>query len=109
MDNTYQTCIDACVRCAVACDHCASSCLNEEDVNTMARCIQLDLECATMCRAAVQLMSLRSEHANAICQLCADVCSACAEECGRHNMEHCKECAEACRACVEECASMAAA
>src|SRR5215475_4853681 len=109
MDHTYQTCVDACVKCAIACDYCASACLNEEDVNIIARCIQLDLECATMCRTAVQLMSLRSEHASTVCQLCADVCSACAEECSRHDMEHCRECAEACRVCAEECASMAAA
>ena len=109
MDHTYKTCIDACIKCAVACDHCASACLNEEDVNMMARCIQLDLECATMCRTAAQLMILKSEHANAVCQLCADVCSACVEECSGHDMDHCKECAEACRVCAEECASMAAA
>ncbi|RYZ61372.1 MAG: four-helix bundle copper-binding protein, partial [Chitinophagaceae bacterium] len=48
----FQSCIDACLRCASACQHCASSCTQEEDVKMMARCIQLDMECAAICYAA---------------------------------------------------------
>jgi hypothetical protein len=109
MNQTYRSCIDACMECAAACDYCASACLKEEDVNAMAKCIQLDMECAAICRTAAQFMSLESEHANAICQLCADICNACGEECGKHDMDHCKRCAEFCHICAEECASMAAA
>jgi hypothetical protein len=109
MQTAYQTCIDACMKCASACDHCAASCLKEEHVEMMAQCIQLDLECSTICKTAAQLMHLQSNHANAICQLCADICTACAEECEKHDHDHCKECAAMCRACAEECMSMAAA
>jgi len=109
MDHAYRQCIDACQQCAAACDHCASACLKEENVNDMVKCVQLDMECAVMCRTAAQLMSLESEHANAICQLCADICNACAAECGKHDMDHCRRCAEACHACAQECAIMAAA
>jgi len=109
MSQDYQECITACQQCAAACDYCASACLHEEDVNEMSKCIQLDIECAVVCRTAAQLMSLGSEHANAICQLCADICNACADECGKHDMAHCRRCAEACHACAQECASMAAA
>lgn len=109
MQSAYQTCIDACIRCAAACDHCIASCLHEEDVEMMALCIQLDMECSTVCKTAVQLMHLQSNHANAICQLCADVCHACAEECSKHNNQHCRDCATACYECAAECMSMAAA
>jgi hypothetical protein len=109
MNQSYQTCIDACVECAAVCDHCASACLNEENVNKMARCIKLDMECAAICRTAAQLMSLESEHANAICQLCSDICNACAEECSKHSSDHCRICAEICYHCAEECAGMIAA
>jgi hypothetical protein len=108
-DSPYQSCIDACLECAVACDHCAMACLQEEDVNKMARCISLDTQCAAVCRVAAQLMALNSDHAAAFCQVCADVCHDCAEECGRHDMQHCRDCAVACRRCMEECAAMAAA
>lgn len=73
----------------------------------MARCIQLDMECAAVCYAAAQLMSMGSERAMEMCRLCADVCEACGNECGKHQTEHCQECAEMCHRCAEECRRMA--
>ena len=105
----FKSCIDACDACALACDHCAASCLNEKDVKAMARCIQLDLDCAAICRLAVSYMGRGSELSGAICETCAEVCEICAEECARHPMEHCKQCAEACRRCAQECRKMASA
>lgn len=109
MYHAYKSCIDACLNCVALCQHCASSCLQEKDVDKMAYCIRLDLECATICKAAAEMMSYGSQHANAICQVCADICTACADECERHNMDHYRECAVACRNCAEECLSMVAA
>ena len=86
---------------------CASSCLREEDVKAMARCIELDRDCADICSLAAVLMSRNSELAKEFCALCAKVCRACAEECEKHQMEHCQRCAEACRKCAEECERMA--
>lgn len=74
----------------------------------MARCIQLDMECAALCYASAQLMSLGSDRAQELCRLCADACEACGEECGKHDNEHCQECAKTCRQCAEECRRMAA-
>jgi hypothetical protein len=92
------------------CNHCASSCLQEKDVDSMTHCIRLDMECAAICRTAAELMTMGSQHANAICQICADICQACAEECEKHmHMDHCRQCATACRTCAEECLSMVAA
>lgn len=56
--HTYQSCIDACLKCASICNHCASSCTQEENVKMMSRCIQLDMECAAICYSSAQLMSL---------------------------------------------------
>src|SRR5688572_4912492 len=109
METGYQSCIEACLRCAAACDHCAAACLREPDVEMLAACIQLDIECSTVCKSASQLMQLQSSHANAICQLCADICTSCAEECEKHDHEHCRQCAANCRECAEECVSMTAA
>lgn len=109
MENQkYEACIRACNSCANACTHCAIECLNEEDVHLLTRCIQLDLECASICRSASELMSLDSEFSLQLCRMCATACVTCAEECGMHDMEHCKQCAEACRKCADECHKMAA-
>ncbi len=106
--HTYKACIEACLNCAAICNHCASSCTQEDQVNMMAKCIQLDMECATLCYAAAQLMSLGSETAKEICRLCMSACEACAAECGKHQTEHCQECAKACTACADQCRKMAA-
>jgi hypothetical protein len=74
----------------------------------MAKCVQSDMECAAMCYASAQLMSLGSDNAKELCKVCAEMCEACAKECGKHKTEHCKECAEACKQCAEECRNMAA-
>lgn len=102
--HSYQSCVDACLRCAALCNHCASACLQEDDVKTMATCIQLDMECAAVCYAAAQVMSIGGQTAEQLCAICADICDACGNECAKHSqMDHCRECAGACRQCAEEC------
>ena len=103
----FKSCIDACNDCALACDHCASACLKEPDVASMARCIQLDIDCAEICRLAVGYMARGSEVAADICETCATICDACAQECAKHQMAHCQECAKACRRCAQECRQIA--
>jgi hypothetical protein len=104
--HEYKNCIDACLRCAAICNHCAAECLQEYDVNMMTKCIQMDMECAAICYAAAQLMSMGSSRAKEVSKLCAEICTACAAECGKHEMQHCKECAEVCRNCANECNAM---
>ena len=106
--QTYAACIEACNSCAVACNHCLASCLQEPDVKMMSRCIALDIDCAQLCAVAAAMMARDSDHAGAICALCADVCQACGDECAKHDMEHCQQCAKACHACAKACRSMAA-
>jgi len=97
--------IDACLKCAALCNHCAASCLQESDTNMLAKCIQHDMECAAMCYATAQLLSLGSKHAAAMAKLCAAKCEECATECAKHDNVHCQECAEACKECVAACLS----
>ncbi len=104
----FEACIKACYNCATACDHCAASCLQEPDVKMMARCIASDIDCAEICRTAAGLMGRGSEFATAVCKVCADICQACGDECGKHQMDHCQACAEACKRCAEECRRMSA-
>ena len=103
-------CIDACIACATECDHCATACLRENDIAMLARCIELDRECAEACYASARLMGIGGEHAAQFCLACAELCDACEEECDKHaehGMEHCRRCAEACHKCAEECRAVA--
>lgn len=103
----YQSCMEACDACADACEHCAISCLQEQDVKAMVRCIALDMDCAQLCRMAASYMARGSEFAIAVCQMCADLCDTCGDECAQHQMAHCQDCAQACRRCADECRRMA--
>lgn len=102
--------VEACNGCATACQHCILACLEEENVSHLKRCIQLDLECAALCRSAAEIMTLKSVHSGEICKICAVACHACAEECEKHaqmGMGHCRVCAEACRKCAQVCEEVA--
>src|SRR4051812_41401259 len=101
--HQYKLCIEACLTCAGLCNHCAASCLKEEDVKMMAACIQLDMECAAICYATAQLMSLNSDKVKEVARLYAAICDACADECSKHMNEHCRECADACTKCADQC------
>jgi hypothetical protein len=50
----------------------------------MARCIQLDMDCAAICRLAVGYMARSSELAAVVCELCAAICEECGKECAKH-------------------------
>ncbi|MDX2001391.1 MAG: four-helix bundle copper-binding protein [Chitinophagales bacterium] len=93
--------------CAAACNHCASACLQEEDVKMMSKCISLDMACAAICKATSTLLAQDSEHGRHLLRECIEVCEACADECEKHDhMGHCKQCAQACRNCAEACKSL---
>jgi hypothetical protein len=89
-----------CNECAAACLQCASACLKETDVQSMTRCVALDMECADLCQLAAASMARGDEHRLVVCSACAMACESCATECGRHPMDHCRQCAEACKRCA---------
>jgi hypothetical protein len=104
--NTYAACIEACNACASACNHCAVSCLQERDVQHMARCVALDMECVAACQFAAGAMAREGDFVIVTCLLCADICDACAKECRRHDAEHCQACAKACGLCADACRAL---
>ena len=92
--------------CASECNHCATACLNEQDVKMFAKCIKLDIDCAEICNLTASLLARGSEHGDHLKQECQEICDACAEECEKHaqmGMEHCRKCAEVCRASADAC------
>ena len=91
------------LECATACEYCAASCLDEEDVTAMAHCIELDRDCAEICSLGARLLIRDSELSHEFLAFCEKACRVCAEECGKHNHEHCKHCAEECNKCAEAC------
>ncbi|ASC66202.1 four-helix bundle copper-binding protein [Achromobacter denitrificans] len=108
MNSTqYETCIRECYTCAQACDQCFAACLTEEDATKMARCVKLDADCSAVCRLAAAYMARSSEFARQICDLCAEVCEECGQECAKFQSSHCQHCASICNDCAQACRAMA--
>lgn len=107
--DTREQCIRACYACAVACDHCAASCLSEGQANIMSTCIQRDIDCAAFCRMTAAMVARDGPLLGEVSALCAGLCDVCAAECARHDAAHCQACAQACRSCAEACRAMSAA
>ena len=59
--------------CAIECNYCFNECLNEKDVSMLARCIELDRECADICQLTASLLARDYEYAHELMQLCAKV------------------------------------
>jgi hypothetical protein len=106
-DAVYEICIQACLTCATACQHCATECLKEDDIKSLSLCIALTRECAIVCAANAELMAIGGENARILCNDCATICIACAEECDRNGaLQHCRDCAMVCMKCAEECKNL---
>ena len=80
-----------------------------DNLDEMAQCIRLDMDCAAICRMAASFMARGSDFAKQVCAICAEICEACGKECSKHQHPHCQECAKACLRCAEECRQMAGA
>ena len=107
-NQKYQTCVDACCNCMEASEACCTACMNDmQNVGKMTRCMMMMRDCSAMCIMCAQCMCRGSEYVKQMCNMCAEICDACAMECEKHSgMEECKMCAEACRMCATECRNM---
>jgi hypothetical protein len=100
--------IDAIFNCVIACNHCTSSSLEEENLEMLAKCIKTTIDCAAICSLTASLLARNSEHGKHLLKECIEVCKACADECSKHADHHdnCKACAEACNTCIVDCQSI---
>ncbi|SIS48049.1 four-helix bundle copper-binding protein [Salimicrobium flavidum] len=99
----YQEALNVLHECMESCNHCFDSCLKEDDVQMMTKCIRLDRECADICGYLEAAITRNSPYVSELASVCAKICDDCAEECAKHDHDHCQECAKACRECAEAC------
>jgi hypothetical protein len=108
IENDLQICLDSCLQCLVACELCATACL-EGHPKGMTRCIQLDRICADLCALPAREIARKSDLMRQVCALCVLACRSCGRGCAKHShADHCKRCAAACRRCEKECQKIAA-
>lgn len=102
-NHNHQALIQKLLDCALACEHCATACLNEQDVTSMAACIKLDRDCADICLQAARLLQRESAIGHQYLVICEEICRMCGDECAKHEHEHCRQCARACVVCADAC------
>ena len=106
MEN--QTLINALTACVTACNHCADACLDEDNIKMMVDCIRTDRVCAEVCGTTAKVLLTSYKDVNGLVKYCQQICTACADECEKHEHQHCQDCAKACRACEDACKSFLA-
>jgi hypothetical protein len=95
--------------CAITCNICADACLGEQNVQALAECIRLNLDCADICTTTAAVISRQTgtamELIRAQIQACKAACKECGDECRKHAQkhEHCKVCSDVCQKCVQAC------
>lgn len=106
--DEMQPAIDECEACRDVCVRALTDSLEKGGGYAEARHIATLLDCIDMCAAATSLMLRTSPQHGRACELCADVCDACAESCERFvNDEVMHGCAAECRLCAASCRAMA--
>jgi hypothetical protein len=91
-----------------ACLETLAYCLEEKGTSYAGKHIQLLQTCVETCNLSVRLMCADSPFHPQACELCFEVCEACATECERfQDDETFAKCAQACRRSAESCRGMA--
>ena len=105
--ETTQSMIGQLNDCAATCSYCITACLGEDNVQMLANCIRLNIDCAEMCTVTANFLARNSPHAKHLLQECVEICNACSAACEKHaHMDHCRQCADACRKCAASCEDM---
>lgn len=97
--HVYHEHMSILMKCFSICSACSKMCIKENHKKTAILCA----DCADICALAIKLHSNDSEFKDQVMDLCAAICSRCAEECGKMEAEHCLECSDICKRCAEAC------
>lgn len=104
IEHSMSECITTCTDCHRVCLETITHCLTRGGEHAEAAHIQLLMDCAEACQACANSMIRGPEQNGYFCELCAKICTVCAEACEETGA---KACAEACRKCAESCGVMA--
>jgi hypothetical protein len=101
-------CIDNCLNCHAVCEATLSYSLAHNGAHADRADVLVILDCADICRTSAGFLLRGSELHRHTCQVCATVCSACADWCEQMPRDAVmRQCAATCRECAESCAEMA--
>jgi len=98
-------CIENCLECYRQCELALANSYKQESEIASDHLVLLS-SCAEICRTSAKFMLLESPFHGETCNVCSNVCLACAESCEDMDDDSLKDCIQACRKCAESCAEM---
>ncbi len=107
MSLDMEECIEECIACHHVCFEVAMNhCLERGGEHTEPAHFRLMINCAEICQMSANFMLSGSDLHPLVCDLCAEICRRCADDC--EQLDGMDECVEACRRCAEACERTAA-
>lgn len=99
-------CIEVCSECHDICEQMIyQHCLKLGGKHVEPEHLKLMADCAQICQTSADFMLRGSPRHQMTCGICAEICTACADDCER--IGEMEECVEVCRRCAESCREMA--
>jgi hypothetical protein len=107
-EQQAQKCIKDCLACHHVCLMTVAHGLAKGGPHAEPAHITRLIECAMICQTHAALLSLKSETAQRVSPLCADVCDGCAADCDglAADDERMQACADLCRRAADSCRAM---
>ena len=105
-DEKMRECIENCLEATEVCEWCADECIALGD-SDMIECIRLCRDVADVASLHARFMARNSQWEAELADLCASLCTACADECETHDHDHCQACVSVLRTCAQSCSDMA--
>lgn len=108
-NQAVKGCIELCRDCHAICVSTSMYCLQLGGAHAEVSYQRLLHDCAQICQTSADFMLRGSPLHTAICGVCAQICTECAEACERVDPgdAQMKACADLCRRCVQFCERMA--
>ena len=98
--------IELALRCHQECSETFQYCLQHGGEHADPHHLKIMQACIEICHTAARFMMFQSPYHTATCELCAQICLACAKSCEELGDDAMLRCAEMCHECAESCAQM---
>lgn len=109
VDRSMQECVEECSTCHHVCLLTSAHCLSLGGVHAEPGHLTLLADCADICLTTANLLLRGSEHYEATCAACLEICRACEASCATIRDDvNMRECGDACRRCAEACQKLTA-
>ena len=100
-------CIELCLRTHQECSESFQYCLQTGGDHIDPHHLKLMQSSIEICYTSARFMMLQSPYHQVMCEICAQICTACAKSCEELHDDALAECIALCVSCADSCQKMA--